>query len=53
MNPKEAHRMYYWIQIDIAFMRVFGYSAYSKYCEKLNNKILTPAIKNYQDAGLL
>lgn len=32
MNPKEAHRMYYWIQFDIAFMRILGYWTYSNYC---------------------
>ena len=40
MNVNEASNMYYWLWLDISIMRLFTYSSYSSYCEKLNKKIL-------------
>jgi hypothetical protein len=38
---------------DIAMMRVLTYSSYSSYCEKLGRRIIDPAIKKYENKGLI
>jgi hypothetical protein len=45
--------MYYWLLFDISAMRVLTFSRYQTYCHKLKEKIIDPAINNYQKAGLI
>lgn len=45
--------MYYWVMFDIAMMRILTYHAYSSYCDKMNRKIVTPALKRYEDKNVL
>ncbi len=40
MGQNEAANMCYWLWLDISLMRLFTYSSYSSYCEKLSQKIL-------------
>ena len=44
--------MYYWVMFDIAMMRILTYQSYSSYCDKLNRRIVTPALKRYEDKKL-
>jgi hypothetical protein len=53
LNPMEATKMYYWALFDIAFMRICTYRTYVSYCDKLNRRILAPALQRYTENGLL
>jgi hypothetical protein len=53
MEGNEAEKMYYWLLFDISSFRILSYGGYLKYCKKLSEKIINPAIENYERAGLI
>lgn len=47
VSESEARNMYYWLVMDIYFMRVLTFSSYSTFCSKINRRIVDQTLKNY------
>jgi hypothetical protein len=53
VSETEASNMYYWLILDISFMRVLTYGSYTSYCEKIAKRIIDHSLKNYDEKNIV